>query len=509
MKHLILGLTILSAASGMTSTAAAQCATVYLKSGEQVVYSADELDYIEFTEGPVINENENILAPAIIPDETLRSYINTELANGSGVFTIKQANEYNKPLDLSDYTAIASLKGLEYFSSLKSLNVSYLQSLNISTMPTLKSLTTLKCCHLPMNPATFDFATRYPNLTQLSVSYSEVNGPWTIVSDKLTDLICDGCLITSLDVSKCPNLKQLVCSSNSLTSLDISGCSKIEELYVQYNSMLGALGLSGIGSQLTALNVAQTGISDLDISGCINLVDLELQDNYMTGRTLDFSACTKLSHLRCENTGLAGIKVAGLSNLNDLNCYSNRFPELDLTGCSSLTLVNAFDNELTQVKIDGCSSLVQLNLANNKLQTLDISPAIATLSVLGVTNNELAEITGFDQCTGLTDVNLNQNKLTELKVADALSLKDFQCSENQLSRLEIVNCPSVLNLNIFGNQLDRVDLTGMTMDILTTGMFFYESNMENLEIKVWSEFDLDTKPAKWYGNARFVYDFSN
>ncbi len=498
-----------AAAAGFAPSLAAQTATVHLKSGEKIVYSADELDFIEFNEGEAIDENENILTAAMIPDDVLRDFINTECAHSMGVFTVKQAAAYNKPMDLSETTGITSLKGLEFFKSLESLNISYLTSLDIATLPTLKSLTSLKCAHLTMNPSNINFAKLYPNLTQLTVSYDDVNGPWTIVNDKLTDLICDGCGITSLDVSKCPNLRQLVCSSNQLTSINISGCPYIEELYVQYNSSLGSLDLTGIGSQLIGLNVAQTGIRDLDISECVNLVDLELQDNYMTGRVLDFTACTHLSHLRCENAGLAGIKVAGLTMLNDLNCYNNQLTNLDLTGCSALTLVNAFNNSITDISIAGCSSISQLNISNNQLQTVDVTPTQAHLGVFGANNNKLTEIKGLELCAALTDVNINQNMLSELVIANATALREFQCSNNQLTSIEFINCPSLLNMDLYGNQLSRVDLTGMSIDVFPTGMFFYDGNKSDLQLKVWPEFDLDNKPGKWYGTATFVYEFTN
>ncbi len=248
---------------------------------------------------------------------------------------------------------------------------------------------------------------------------------------------------------------------------------------------------------------------DLDLSGCVNLVDLELQDNYMTGRTLDFTNCTKLSHLRCENNGLAGIKVAGLSQLADLNCYSNQISSLDLSGCSSLSLVNAFSNALTSINTSGCSSLVQLNLANNQLQTLDVTDSGATLSVLGAASNQLTEVKGLGNCQALSNVNLNYNKLTKLTFANAPSLSEIQCQSNEISELKVENCPAVLNMDIYGNQLSRFDLTGMSIEVFPTGMFFYEGNKPDLQLKVWPEFDIDDKPSKWYGTATFVYEFTN
>lgn len=508
MKHIILGLLGVCAVAGVSSNTFAQNATVYLKNGQQIVFTADELDYIEFTEQAGISENENILTPTYMPDAALREYINTELAHNSGVFTVKQAAAYTKPIDLSENTTITSLKGLEFFTSLESLNISYLTSLDLTAIPVMKNLTTLKCGHTNINPVKFDFNKIYPNLKSLSVSYCVADGAWTLVNDKLVDLICDGCQLTSLDVAGCPNLQQLVCSSNNLTSINISGCDKLVELYVQYNSGLGTVNLTGIGSQLIGLNVAQTGIRDLDISGCVNLVDLELQDNYMTGRTLDFTVCPKLSHLRCENNGLAGIKVAGLANLEDLHCYSNQITELDLTGCSKLVYVNAFTNAITSVTLDGCTSLYQLNVSENQIKSLDLTPAVSTLSVFGAVSNQISELKAFDQCTALSDVNLNQNQLTELKIGNAPMLKEFQCSYNLLNKIELGNCPTLLNMDLWGNKLSRIDLTGLSMEVFTTGMFFYDENMADLEVKVWPEFDVNDKPSKWYGSGKLVHEFT-
>ncbi len=509
MKTQILGVLTLCASLATPVTLIGQTATVYLKSGEKIVYSSEDLDYIQFSDETPFQDDENILTPAMMPDDELRNYINENLAGGLGVFTVEEAANYNKPLDLSDCTGITSLKGLEFFTSLKTLDISYLSSLDTSTIPMLKSLTSLKAAHLSMNPAKFNFAKSFPELQKLTVSYSEVEGPWTFASEKLTDLICDGCLLSSLDVSGCPELRQLVCSTNQLTSIDISGCSKIEELYVQYNSQLGKLDLTGIGSQLIGLNVAQTGISDLDVTGCVSLVDLELQDNFMYGRVLDFTGCPKLSHLRCENSYLAGIKVSGLAELNDLNCYNNQFTELDLSGCSGLTLVNAFSNSLSSIITEGCHSIYQLNIANNTISSLDVTGFAETLSVLGVTNNQLSEIVGIEDCTALSDINFNQNNLTSLRISNCPQLQQFQCSDNALETLEVINCPAVLNMDIYGNKLSRFDLTGMSMDVFTTGMFFFAENLPNFQIKVWPDFDINDIPSRWYGDAEFVYEFTN
>ena len=124
---------------------------------------------------------------------------------------------YITELDVSGtYDAVGeltSLKGIEYFTSLKTLwcSSNQLTSLDVSN-----------------NPALVNLDCSSNQLTSLDVS----NNP------ALVDLDCAGNQLTSLDVSNNLALESLYCDYNALISLDVSNNLALESLYCDYNALI-------------------------------------------------------------------------------------------------------------------------------------------------------------------------------------------------------------------------------------------------------------------------------
>ena len=116
---------------------------------------------------------------------------------------------------LSSPGNIKSLKGIEFFTSLKYLGCSYnqLASLDVSKNT---ALTELWC--------------DADNLSSLDVSKNTA----------LTRLWCEGNQLTALDVSKNTALTDLACSANQLTSLDVSRNAALTRLECFRNNIKGA-----------------------------------------------------------------------------------------------------------------------------------------------------------------------------------------------------------------------------------------------------------------------------
>ena len=121
-------------------------------------------------------------------------------------------------LDISGTYVLTSLKGIEYFTSLKTLwcSSNQLTSLDVSNNPALVNLdcgyNQLTSLDVSNNPALVDLDCFSNQLTSLDVS----NNP------ALESLYCADNQLTSLDVSSNPDLWILECHDNQLTSLDIS-----------------------------------------------------------------------------------------------------------------------------------------------------------------------------------------------------------------------------------------------------------------------------------------------
>ena len=153
-----------------------------------------------------------------IPDANFKKYLleNCDM-NDDGRLTLSDVEEWNKckyllkKFDLYR-KKIGSLKGIEYFTALESLNCSdnYLTVLEVSK-----------------NTALTDLSCGENYLTILDVSKNTA----------LRSLDCDKNQLTSLDLSKNTALQWLSCSSNQLTALDLSNNTKIYHLYCNMPSL--------------------------------------------------------------------------------------------------------------------------------------------------------------------------------------------------------------------------------------------------------------------------------
>ena len=198
--------------------------------------------------------------------------------------TIVEHYDTNKDSSLSDTEiaaveeidcydkGISNLKGIEYFTALRSLSCgrNQLTALDVSKNT---ALTYLHCS--------------YNQLTSLDVSKNTA----------LTKLYCYNNQLTSLDVSKNTALTDLDCDINQLTSLDVSKNTALTGLKCSYNQLIS-----------------------LDVSKNTALTGLKCRNNQLT--VLDVSKNTALTDLECRNNQLTSLDVSN-TNMDDLYCGGN------------------------------------------------------------------------------------------------------------------------------------------------------------------------------------------
>ena len=219
--------------------------------------------------------------------------------------TIVEHYDTNKDSSLSDTEiaaveeidcydkGISNLKGIEYFTALRSLSCgrNQLTALDVSKNT---ALTYLHCS--------------YNQLTSLDVSKNTA----------LTKLYCYNNQLTSLDVSKNTALTYLDCWGNSLTKLDVSKNTALTYLDCGYNK-LTALDVSK-NTALTYLSCSYNQLTTLDVSKNTALTDLLCHNNQLT--TLDVSKNTALTRLRCHNNQLTSLDVSN-TDMKYLYCSVN------------------------------------------------------------------------------------------------------------------------------------------------------------------------------------------
>lgn len=233
------------------------------------------------------------------PDEIFRNYVKKFDINDNNNLSDEEIANVEE-MDICDRN-IASLKGIEYFTSLTSLSCSK------------------------------------NNLTELDVSKNIL----------LTSLDCDFNQLNVLDVSKNVDLIELLCSVNKLTNLNVScninlmtlgcACNQINELDLNCNTNLTELGC--YNNQLT----------ELDLSHSPALTALDCPGNPLV--KLNLSRNPDLIDLYCNSDQLTELDLSHNPDLTRLTCYCDQLTELDLSHNPNLTYLACSANQLTKLKL--------------------------------------------------------------------------------------------------------------------------------------------------------------
>lgn len=339
----------------------------------------------------------NLLTEKYVPDEAFRTWLNENLAEGSGYYALSDAAAYDGEMDLDFQHEIKSLEGIEYFPKLKKLKCDDIISLtSIEPILSLSELEYLmitfsKCSEFNLTP-----------LTQLKEAYIMANS---------------SCQSDGLKVAGMSNLKYLTCNSNNLTTLDMSGCTALEELICSYNSLteeslimpetaplsvlsvhtnadLAHMDLSRFCSTLTFLNVGGTAFKELDLTGMTQLEDLDIEECGMSASSLTgLSNCTNLKYLRIDYNDFDVLDVSTLPNLEMLRCDFNKLTTMDLSNNSKLMELSFQGNELSEITFTNLSQCWYINLSQNALSKVDLTlcPALEQFFCNG---NKLKELDG-------------------------------------------------------------------------------------------------------------------
>jgi Leucine-rich repeat (LRR) protein len=141
-----------------------------------------------------------------------------------------------------------------------------------------------------------------------------------IFGDHIDELSLDNLELTSLNVSRSPDLRFLKCNTNTLTSIDVSQNTKLSYLDCSANQIEN-LDISK-NTALTSLACSQNKLQLLDVSQNTLLQMLMCILNNLS--TLDISKNTALEILNCSLNKLSVLDVSKNTGLRELICYSNQ-----------------------------------------------------------------------------------------------------------------------------------------------------------------------------------------
>ncbi len=341
------------------------------------------------------------------PDEIFRQYVSDNFDTDGNGFLSELEIARQDSINVFNEN-ITTLKGIEFFTSLKKLNCgnNQLTDLDVSKNVALTSL------HCNLN-----------QLTQLDVSQNTA----------LLHLCCDHNAITELNLEKNENLSILECQYTKLTSLDVSNNTNLTILNCN-SSLLEEISL-GTHEKLFRIEcMGLEKLSELDLSGCPALKELSLSGCGFA--SLDVSQNTKLEMLGCGSNQLTSLDVSQNTALKTLDCQDNRLTSLDVSQNTGLTRLVCGQNPLGSLDVSRNTALNFLDCFASRLTSLDVS-----------------------QNTELTTLRCGRNQLTSLDLSNNTKLAlnsdySFSCSDN-IYELQTCEDFDLAELSQYGFELSK------------------------------------------------------
>ena len=319
------------------------------------------------------------------PDEAFRNWLKTNTQdyryggmNGYGSDGTLTTAELNK-IEILRFSSVAieNLKGIEYFSNLKTIHARFCKI----KYADFSHNTKLQCIDLIQLTPRVE-SCNVSGCTQLKTLWFSYCSPISIDLSHNTEL-------ESLGLSDMPNY----CSSSDdfQRTVDLSNNRKLKHLEICCAKQID------ISNQTELISLqlmdCRFSSSNLDLSNNSELRYINLQyDDNLSSLTLPFEESNKIDYMhieRCNN--LMSLDVSDCSGLLYLYYYGNGFNSVDISKNTALKWLYCPSNNMTELDVSNNTLLEILNCSGNKLKELDLSNNIA-LQGLNCSRNQLTEL---------------------------------------------------------------------------------------------------------------------
>lgn len=337
-----------------------------------------------------------------------------------------------------DGKSIYSLKGVEYFANLKTLDCSNNSVVELDLTQNTQ-LTEVKC----FSNSLVDLKIGgLENLSYLDCNTNSLTAIDTNTNPALTYYNCASNVIKALDVSNNTKLEKLYCHScRLLTSLNIKNCGNLIALYLTssssncvsqstitiYNSSLQSLILGGYAKWTKADISNNAYLKAVDLSELPTLITLNCTDNAQL-TSLNTNKCYAIKYVDCSSNILSALDLSTNRALQTLDCFANNLTALDLSNNVALQTINCYENQLKNLDVNNCLSLNDLDCHSNQLPTLLISNC-SELKSLKCYDNQLNELNVTNN-QKLTFINCCNNNLKDIDISPLINLDNFYCCGN-------------------------------------------------------------------------------
>lgn len=377
-------------------------------------------------------------------------------------------------------------------------------------------------------------------------------------------------LLTSIDVTKNPQLEYLDITYSKIDKLDVSKNPNLEELHafvtnlsevdVTQNPKLRRLDLNTTGireidvtknPKLFALNLEYTEVSSLDVTK-----NPELYEVYLTGdkgiKELNTAKNPDLTHLRVSGTGIHSLDLSKNHSLAafyncrqeyenpitldtvvyeaapieelDFSHTTNMFEiflegspikSIDVSNQPNLRHLQIQSTPITKVDVSKNPKLGSLCVSNTKIKHLDISKN-KKLATLDISNTDIDNMKNID-LTGYTEiyaVKAQNAGVESLKFDKAPSLSRLELDGNHIKELDLEgrSNPDTYNTLDIGEQTPEIYVSSGKLASNTVSLKNLFSNPANVTVKAGEGYtydaDAQTITFKDENSRTFKYEYA-
>lgn len=313
----------------------------------------------------------------------------------------------------SNPNKITDLTGIEAFTSLKKLNISFNNVSNVD---------------LSANILLEEFRAQFCNIDFLQLPNSQTLKILDVFSNNLLDL----------QLGFYPNLMELQANNNNLTIADVSQNINLEILRLSSNQ-IGFIDVQN-NTKLKELELIDTAISAINLSKNTLLENLNVRNNSLT--ILDITRNIRLTTFEASANNLTCINTFDVDFANT-NWSNNIDAEASFgTDCYTAIPDRDFEQALINKGFDtALDGFIVTSIANN-------------VSFLGLATSNIEDLTGIEAFTALTGLDLKGNNLTSIDLSNNTLLTNLNISNNfRLDRLDISNNKNLDTFEAFNVEL--------------------------------------------------------
>ncbi|QKX06348.1 hypothetical protein HN014_15985 [Aquimarina sp. TRL1] len=433
-------------------------------SSENDVQEESFLDTVITLENPIL---ENILLNELVIDTDSDGKGDASLdQNKDGKIQKTEADAvFNMILKRSDLQGgdekLTSLKGIEYFENLFTLDVS---GHDLETL----ALTNLEIRELVAdeNALRSVDTKKLPNLEKVSLQNNQLVEVDFFWNQKLHTIELDNNKLITLDINAHEKVVSLSVANNRLSRL-LLNIDKIELLQ----------NLNVVNNELECIGVPDVIYADTNISWKKDTITLYATDCNRS-EIIVFTNETFKEVLRFE-------KVVSLNGVNlDSDVDFNNDGEISLIEAEAVRELNLKDKGLNSLdEIKYFKNLERLNIDNNQIAVLNLSKNLHLKDIQAEKNGMTAIDLSKNQ--KIESIKLFQNNLVKLEV-NSEALRELSCGFSGLQELSIPLSKHVEHLFLAGNELTSVNISHLTkinyLNVSENKLTFLNINNGNNEV---------------------------